>query len=353
MDIIKITEAAEIDDAKVEKKEAEKNDSKVEKEVLETKKDNAEVEKDDDAKANREVKIQFNQADNQETSQMIFNFAIKTHEQMKQLGIVSLNIIQSLHEIILKTEHQIYNILPSNKIIAENTTNILTQNILLKKPHDLSKSSIKMALQFHQLLLNLDKLPVPVLMMNPSKFDKPDNYIQVLFRKLEKGVELDNDDFLYLPNQLDDDKSEDGDKNEDQPDDDKSEVVISEINLLRNENDLYFNFNKEKAIKILSRQIGKIYDKIKEEYIEVEIKRRRKFRFYVNILNIQRKIENYCCLYRTRNKGETIKSQSVNKIIQYNSNITHNNLKNILKTARRIESIIKVANDNWASLMHF
>ncbi|GES98728.1 hypothetical protein GLOIN_2v1790357 [Rhizophagus clarus] len=236
MDIIEITEAAEIDDAKVEK------------EVLEAKKDNAEVEKDDDAKANREVKIQFNQADNQEASQMIFDFAIKTHEQMKQL---SLNIIQSPRKIILKTEHQIYNILPSNKIIAENMTNILTQNILLKKPHDLSKSSIKMTLQYHQLLLNLDKLSVPVPIMNPSKY----NYIQVLFRKLKKDVELDDDDFLYLPNQLDDDKSGDGDKSEDQPDDDKSEVVIFKIDLLRNEDDLYFNFNKEKAIKILSHQI--------------------------------------------------------------------------------------------------
>ncbi|GET00675.1 hypothetical protein GLOIN_2v1773797 [Rhizophagus clarus] len=262
MDIIKIMEAAKIDDAKVEKEEAEKDDSKVEKEVLEAKKNDAEVEKDDNAKANRKVKIQFNQADNQET------------------------------------KHQIYNILPSNKIIAENTTNILTQNILLKKPHDISKSSIKMALQFHQLLLNLDKLSVPVPTMNPSKFDKPDNYIQVLFRKLKKGVKLDDDDFLYLPNQLNDDKSGDGDKSGDQPDDDKSEVVISKIDLLRNENDLYFNFNKEKAIKILSCQI-------------------------------------------------------VNKIIQYNSNITHNDLKNILKAAKRIKSLIKVANDNWGIIDAF
>ncbi|GES82421.1 hypothetical protein RCL_jg5025.t1 [Rhizophagus clarus] len=72
-----------------------------------------------------------------------------------------------------------------------------------------------MALQFHQFLLNLDKLPVPVPTMNLSKFDKPDNYIQVLFRKLEKGMELDDNDFLYLPNQLDDNKSRDGNKSED------------------------------------------------------------------------------------------------------------------------------------------
>ncbi|GES91636.1 hypothetical protein GLOIN_2v1773797 [Rhizophagus clarus] len=185
---------------------------------------------------------------------------------------------------------------------------------------------------------------------------KDHNYTSIAIinrRKLEKGVKFDDDDFLYLPNQLDDDKSGDGDKSEDQPDDDKSEVIISKIDLLRNKDDLYFNFNKEKAIKILSRQIGKIYDKIKEEYIEAEIKRRQRFRFYVNILNIQRKIENYCCLYRTKNKGETIKSQLVNKIIQYNSNITHNNLKNILKAARRIESLIKVANDNWGIIDTF
>ncbi|GBB89395.1 hypothetical protein RclHR1_16070001 [Rhizophagus clarus] len=62
---------------------------------------------------------------------------------------------------------------------------------------------------------------------------------------------LDNDDFLYLSNQLDDDKSRDSDKNKNQPNDDKSKVVISEIDLLRNEDDLYFNFNKKKVIKIL------------------------------------------------------------------------------------------------------
>ena len=43
----------------------------------------------------------------------------------------------------------------------------------------------------------------------------------------------------------------------------------------------------------------------------------------------------------------------MNKIIKYNTNITHNDLKNILKAARRIESLIKVANDNWAILDAF
>ncbi|GES88641.1 hypothetical protein RCL_jg24039.t1 [Rhizophagus clarus] len=75
-------------------------------------------------------------------------------------------------------------------------------------------------------------------MMNSFKFNKPNIYIQVLFRKLEQGMGLDNDDFLYLSNQLDDDKSRDSDKNKNQPNDDKSKVVISEIDLLRNEDDL-------------------------------------------------------------------------------------------------------------------
>ncbi|GES83427.1 hypothetical protein RCL_jg16126.t1 [Rhizophagus clarus] len=217
MDIIKITEVAEIDDAKIEKKKAEKDDSKVEKEVLEAKNNDAEVEKDDDAKANREVKIQFNQADNQET------------------------------------KHQIYNILPSNKIIAENTTNILTQNILLKKPHDL----------------------IPT--MNLSKFDKPDNYIQVLFRKLEKGVELDDNDFLYLPNQLDDDKSGDDDKSEDQPDDDKKKlkIIVAYIELGTKERQLNLNrinvnnyeqwLNLVETGKTISEKEGKMIYLIKKK----------------------------------------------------------------------------------------
>jgi hypothetical protein len=54
-----------------------------------------------------------------------------------------------------------------------------------------------MGQMLHQLLLNLNSLPVPAPMMNPCKFEKPDFYNQVLLKKLERGVEfLDNEDFF-------------------------------------------------------------------------------------------------------------------------------------------------------------
>ena len=86
-------------------------------------KESAEVEKEDnDEKEGAEVEKEDNDEkegaeSNQEeaTEEFIWHFAIKTHEQMKQLGITSLNITQTPHEITLKTEKQIYNLSLNNK----------------------------------------------------------------------------------------------------------------------------------------------------------------------------------------------------------------------------------------------
>jgi len=57
-------------------------------------------------------------------------------------------------------------------------------------------------------------------------------------------------------------------------DDYKSEVVVLEVNLLKNNEDKsYFNLQKEEVIKKLSCQIGKIYDKV------MEVRRRSVIRF--------------------------------------------------------------------------
>jgi hypothetical protein len=296
----------------------------------------------DDIVSDKEIEKKENKE--VEKSQQIFEFGIKTLQQMKELGITSLNIVQSPREIYLKTEHYNYTLSPSHDNIEITKISPIMSQDTLKKSHGLSGPAMKLGLLLHQLLLNLNKLPNPAPIMNPLKFEKTDLYIQALLRKLERGVEFseDDDDFLLNVNvqsQIDDGKNE--------------AIVISEIDLLKNEDEIHFNLRKEEAIKILSCRIGKIYDKILEEYVEEEGKRRQRFRSYVNILEIQRKIETYCCLYKDRNKGETIKNQSTIKILSHNPKISAVDLKNILRAARRIESLINVANNNWGIIDAF
>jgi hypothetical protein len=130
---------------------------------------------------------------------------------------------------------------------------------------------------------------------------------------------------------------------------------ISPFYLKNNKDESYFNLQKEEVIKKLSCQIGKIYDKIIEAHVEEEVKRRKQFRSYIDILSIQRRIEIYCSLYKSRNKGETIKNQITSKILKYSNNIdiTAKELKSILRAAKRIESLLKVANDNWSIIDAF
>src|SRR3984957_19491584 len=282
-----------------------------------------------------------------ETNQeVIFDFAIKTSKIMKELGILS--ITQSAQEIQLKTKDQLYK-LSSHDINNKDVIKFVSSNTGLlssssKRSSDLTGPAIKMAQLLHQLLIHLHKLPTPAPTMNSSKFDKPELYNIVLLRKLEKDVDLseDDDDFLnvneYLsPSQIDDYKSK----------------VILEVELLKNNEDKsYFDLQKEEVIKKLSCQIGKIYDAIIKVHIEKEVKKRELFRSYMDILSIQRRIEIYCSLYKSRNKGETIKNQSTNKIIKY-CNITANELKRILRAAKQIENLLKVANYNWSIIDAF
>jgi hypothetical protein len=283
-----------------------------------------------------------------ETNQeIIFDFAIKTCKKMKELGILS--ITQSPQEIQLKTKDQLYK-LSSQDI--NNKDEFVSSNVgLLSSPSKrlsgLTGPAIKTAQLLHQLLTHLHKLPTPAPTMNSSKFDKPELYNQVLLRKLEKGVvSSEDDDFLNVNKYLSPSQKM-------MIDDYKNEVVVvSEVELLNNEDESYFDLQKEDVIKKLSCQIGKIYDQIIKVRIEEEIKRREVFRSYMNILSIQRRIEIFCSLHKSRNKGETIKNQSTNKIIKY-CNITAKELKNILRAAKRIENLLKVANNNWSIIDAF
>ena len=285
-----------------------------------------------------------------ETNQeVIFDFAIKTSKIMKELGILS--ITQSAQEIQLKTKDQLYK-LSSHDINNKDVIEFVSSNTGLlssssKRSSGLTGPAIKMAQLLHQLLTHLHKLPTPAPTMNSSKFDKPELYNIVLLRKLEKGVDLsdlsEDDDFLNVNER----------KSSSQIDDDYKSEVVSEVELLKNnEDESYFDLQKEEVIKKLSCQIGKIYNAIIKVHIKEEVKRKELFQFYVNILSIQRRIEIYCSLHKSRNKGKTIKNQLTNKIIKY-CNIIANELKKILRAAKRIENLLKVANYNWSIIDAF
>jgi hypothetical protein len=243
---------------------------------------------------------------------------MKTSEKMRELGILSLDIT-----------------------IVEITPSTSSSNTLLssRRKSGLTGPAIKLGQLLHNLLLHITKLPIPPPTMNPVKFENPDLYNQILLRKLERGLVdfSDDDNFLNVDEYsgMDDYRSK------------ESEEIVSEVDLLKNnEDETRFNFLKEEAIKKLSYQIGKIYNKIIEEYLEEEMKRRNKFRFYVNILEVKRRIEVYCSLYKMRNKGETIRNQATKKILSYNPNISSKDFKDIIRAAKRIESLIKVAAGN-------
>lgn len=127
----------------------------------------------------------------------IFSFAIQAGKKMKELGIVSL--IQNDQEIRAETKDRSYKLSSSDNtksVIEFNpAAGLLTSSY--SKKNGLTGPALKMALSLHELLKNLHNLPAPAPTMNPSKFDVPELYNQVLLRKLERGVvSLDDDDFL-------------------------------------------------------------------------------------------------------------------------------------------------------------
>jgi hypothetical protein len=274
----------------------------------------------------------------------IFDFAVTTYKKMKELGIIT--ITQNSGEMQLLTKKETYKL----------TTHIINNTSFLKfdkcnpgglsnkKSNGLTVPSIKMGQLLHCLFLQINKVPNPAPMMNISKFDNPEVYNRTLLRKLEKDVDLSNDDDFLNVNEF----SSLGQK-------DCTAGIILEVDLLKTNEESDFEAQKEEAIRKLSHKIGEIYDEIVEIHVEEEIKRRKRFRFYVDILSIYRKIEIYCCLYKSRSKGKTIKNQTTKKIIKYcnNTHVTAKELKTILRAARRIENLLKIANNNWSIIDAF
>ncbi|GBC39322.2 hypothetical protein GLOIN_2v1773797 [Rhizophagus irregularis DAOM 181602=DAOM 197198] len=272
---------------------------------------------------------------------------------MFELGISTLNITEK--EIMMENNELgvLKVILSNNDAIKENedddvskdddTSSKLSINLDNKKRPFLTEQNVKMAKILYVLLANIEKLSDHPPMMNPFEIEKQETYIQLLLSKLlEKNTkeefesEIENNK-IFL-------KIEYTNENEDEIDESD---VISEVELLKL-GESSFSQIKEETIKTLVSQLVIVYDKVLQQHIDVEMKRRKSFRDYINFLSIYRKIEIYCNLYKIRIKGQTIKNQVSNKIVEYSQQkIQHNDLKIIIKAAKRIERLTNLSNGDW------
>ena len=283
---------------------------------------------------------------------------------MKELGIMSLNIISDQSATLNSNEFRIIQIFledKSSRIALESSpmsssTTKTTTHISKSLSSLLSAPAIKMAKNLHELLLYIDNLPTVPPTINSMNTDI-NSYTRKLLNKLstlkkeEFEAEIENQDdkdFLKIHN-LKNKQRQEEEEEEEEEFDFQSELnfpkIISEIDLLKH-ND--FDTIKENTIKTLVTYLIKVYDKFIEGQIETEINRRRTFRLYINFLMIYRKIEIYCCLNKVRNKGETIKNQANKKIVEYSSRkFEIQDISFIIRTGKRIERLISLSNREW------
>ena len=310
----------------------------------------------------------------------LLKFALDINRNMKNLGIKSLNIISDQDATIDSNEFRTFKILFNKEEKEENQSletasaapgsssisSLTARTAHLSIRPILSTPAIEMAKNLHELLLHINNLPTIPPTMNPLNIDVK-LYIQKLLEKLstltkdefEAEIDQTNEDFLIiynLKNKQDQGKEEEEQKEKKEVIDFQSELnfpeIISEIDLLKLDDD--FDIIKENTIKTLVTHLIKVYDRLLEEHIETEIRRRRMFRGYVNFLMIYRKIEIYCNLYKVRARGETIKNQTNKKIIEYNSGtLNTKDISNIIKTGKRIESLISLSNREWGIIDAF
>lgn len=286
---------------------------------------------------------------------------------MKDLGIKSLNIISDQDatidtnnlgtiKILLNKEEENQNLqtastAPGSSSISSLTARTATHLSSIRPM--LTAPAIEMAKNLHQLLLHFENLPTIPPTMNPINIDVK-LYIQKLLVKLstlkreefEAEIENQNDkDFLIIYNL----------KNKQDQEEEEEEVpeIISETDLLKLDAN-NFDMIKENAVKTLVTHLMEVYERILEEHVETEIRRRRRFRGYVNFVSIYRKIEIYCNLHQERNRGETIKNQTNKKIIEYSSRkFNTRDISTIIKTGKRIESLISISNREWGIIDAF
>ena len=125
-----------------------------------------------------------------------------------------------------------------------------------------------MGKNLYVLLVNIEKLLDNPLMMNPFEIEKPETYTQLLLDKLlekntkeEFEAEIENDkNFLRI---------EYTNENEDEIDE---RDVISEVELLKL-GESSFSQIKEETIKTFVSQLVIVYNKVLQEYIDIEMKK--------------------------------------------------------------------------------
>ncbi|UZO06539.1 uncharacterized protein OCT59_026856 [Rhizophagus irregularis] len=265
---------------------------------------NQEVDQEVATSQHQEVNIQ--EVTSSQNKSNIVKFVVDINKNMESLGINSLNISSNQEAILDSKEFGIFKIL-FNK---EENTILQAANVapgsssLLEKLSTLTKEEFEAEIE------------------NQNNKD----FLKVYYsEKEEEKVVIDFQNELNFPE------------------------IISETNLLKLDSD--FDIIKENTIKTLVNHLIKVYDKILEEHIETEIRRRRKFRGYVNFLMIYQKIEVYCNLYKTRARGETIKNQTNKKIIEYSSSskFKTQDISIFIKTGKRIEN--NAAYEVWLKLI--
>ncbi|UZN99002.1 uncharacterized protein OCT59_022813 [Rhizophagus irregularis] len=269
---------------------------------------NQEVDQEVATSQHQEVNVQ--EVTSSQNKSNIVKFVVDINKNMESLGINSLNISSNQEAILDSKEFGIFKIL-FNK---EENTILQAANVapgsssLLEKLSTLTKEEFEAEIE------------------NQNNKD----FLKVYYsEEEEEKVVIDFQNELNFPE------------------------IISETNLLKLDSD--FDIIKENTIKTLVNHLIKVYDKILEEHIETEIRRRRKFRGYVNFLMIYQKIEVYCNLYKTRARGETIKNQTNKKIIEYSSSskFKTQDISIFIKTGKRIEKLISLSNREWGIIDAF
>ncbi|CAB4415059.1 unnamed protein product [Rhizophagus irregularis] len=325
---------------------------------------NQEVDQEVATSQHQEVNVQ--EVTSSQNKSNIVKFVVDINKNMESLGINSLNISSNQEAILDSKEFGIFKILfnkEENTIlqaanVAPGSSSVSSSTARTTDLRSfLTALAIEMAKNLYKLLLYFDNLPTIPPTMNPNNIDVK-LYIKKLLEKLstltkeEFEAEIENQnnkDFLkvYYSEEEEEKVVIDFQNELNFPE------IISETNLLKLDSD--FDIIKENTIKTLVNHLIKVYDKILEEHIETEIRRRRKFRGYVNFLMIYQKIEVYCNLYKTRARGETIKNQTNKKIIEYSSSskFKTQDISIFIKTGKRIEKLISLSNREWGIIDAF
>ena len=222
---------------------------------------------------------------------------------------------------------------------------------------ELSQFAVKMGKSLYLLLQNIHKLPSSPPTRNPNIIKKSEKYREILIHHLEKIDDISKFNISseeFLPINFNDTKE----KQLFSTNVDQVPKCINETELLKLSNQ-DFESKKEEIIKNLANHIILIYNEISNVPVVLDIARRKKYRYFLLILECYHKIEIYCNLYKKRIRGRTIKSQAKKWIINCSKTANESqklndaNLSLIIKGAVRIKRLVEIAQENLAILDAF